>query len=62
MKKILSITIILCTMITTIVFATDNNIDDIINEIWLNPTANSEVIDNIREENNRKMQQDIDLY
>lgn len=62
MKKILSITIILCMMITTIVFATDDNIDDIINEIWLNPTANSEVIDNIREENNRKMQQDIDLY
>ena len=62
MKKILSITIILCMMITTIVFARDDNIDDIINGIWLNPTANSEVIDNIREENNRKMQQDIDLY
>ena len=62
MKKILSIAIVLCMMITTTVFAADDNIDDIINELWLDPTENSEVIDNIREGNNRKMQQDIDLY
>ena len=62
MKKILSIAIVLCMMITTTVFAADDNIDDIINELWLDATENSEVIDNIREGNNRKMQQDIDLY
>ena len=63
MKKILGMFIVLCTMMTTItVFAADNNVDTGIKEIWLDPTVNSGVIDNIREENNKKMQQDIDLY
>ena len=63
MKKILGMFIVLCTMMTTItVFAADDNIDTLIKEIWLDPTVNSGVIDNIKEENNKKMQQDIDLY
>ena len=63
MKKILGMFIVLCTMMTTItVFAADNNVDTVIKEIWLDPTVNSGVIDNIKEENNKKMQQDIDLY
>ena len=63
MKKILGMFIVLCTMMTTItVFAADDNIDTLIKEIWLDPTVNSGVIDNIKEENNKKMQQYIDLY
>ena len=63
MKKILGMFIVLCTMMTTItVFAADDNIDTLIKEIWLDPTVNSGVIDNIKEENNKKMQRYIDLY
>ncbi len=62
MKKILSAIIILCAMITVTTFAANYSIDNITNSLWLDPTANSGVIDNIKEENNKKMQQDIDLY
>ena len=55
MKKILGMFIVLCTMMTTItVFAADDNIDTLIKEIWLDPTVNSGVIDNIKEKTIKK--------
>ncbi len=62
MKKVLSIIVILCMLQTANAFATENSIDSAIDNLWLDPTTDSEVIENIREENNKKMQEDIDLY
>ena len=62
MKKHLTITIIMCMLLTTTVFAESNNIDEQIKGLWLDPIENSTVIDNIRANNEKKIQENIDLY
>ena len=62
MKKLLTITIIMRMLLTTTVFAESNNIDEQIKGLWLDPIENSTVIDNIRANNEKKIQENIDLY
>lgn len=62
MKKILSIILILGMVTTINVFAENETINVIADNLWLEPSANSTILENISNENKKKMQADIDLY
>lgn len=63
MKKMLSILISFILLSSNLVFAADNqNITDKLTDIWLSPTKDASTVDNIKNANQKKIDQDISLY
>ena len=62
-ERIISILLCLIVLISTTVFADDSqNISDKIDNIWLSPTKDAAVLENIKKVNQEKMEEDIALY
>lgn len=63
MKKIVSIIIGIVLLSSNLAFAADNqNITDKLTDIWLSPTKDAAIVDNIKNENQKKIDEDIALY
>ena len=61
--RIISILLCLIVIISTTVFADDSQtISDKIDDIWLSPTKDAAVLENIKKVNQEKMEEDIALY
>ena len=62
-RRIISILLCLIVIISTTVFADDSQtISDKIDNIWLSPTKDAAVLENIKKVNQEKMEEDIALY
>ena len=61
--RIISILLCLIVLVSTTVFADDSQtISDKIDNIWLSPTKDAAVLENIKKVNQEKMEEDIALY
>ena len=63
MKKIVSILIAIMLVSSNLAFADDNqSITDKLTDIWLSPTKDAAIVDNIKNANQKKIDEDIALY